>query len=325
MAADVLTPRVRVVREHHLVKELALSGPLTVGRLPDNDIVIEDDLVSGHHGRIEKSGPHWRYVDLGSTNGSVVAAGPTLRGGESFDIVEGLPGAAGRDGARHPAGGRQHLHPQARRAGGRALLVARRPAARAAADAPAAARRADGALQDRRHHRAARDHRALEPQRGAHRGPLGLVASRRAALGRQPLAAARSGQQQRHASAAPQGDVGPPHRERRAHHPRARSTCCSSRTESRSPRPTRVLAALEADGRLQRGQARQAKQEWAAGQGRLGEILVRNGWLSPGQWREAASDSTVVSRPRRLRWVLLTVLLLLLAALLGWLAARGQR
>jgi ABC-type multidrug transport system ATPase subunit/pSer/pThr/pTyr-binding forkhead associated (FHA) protein len=44
----------------------------TIGRKPDNDIVLSLDYVSGHHGRLEQRGMLWHYVDLGSTNGTLV-------------------------------------------------------------------------------------------------------------------------------------------------------------------------------------------------------------------------------------------------------------
>jgi hypothetical protein len=89
------------------------------------------------------------------------------------------------------------------------------------------------------------------------------------------------------------------------------------------PEPEAALAALEADGLLARAQVRQARLEWAAGKGRLGEILVRNGWLSPGQWNEAASDSTVTEHSpgkRRLWWLIAA--LAAGAGVLAWLLAR---
>jgi len=44
----------------------------SIGRKPDNDIVLSLDYVSGHHGRLEQRGMFWHYVDLGSTNGTLV-------------------------------------------------------------------------------------------------------------------------------------------------------------------------------------------------------------------------------------------------------------
>lgn len=76
----------RVIRDHRLLAEVPLVRTLRVGRLPDNDIVIDDELVSGHHGRIEFVEGNWRYVDLGSTNGSIVAAGPTLRRNDCWPL-----------------------------------------------------------------------------------------------------------------------------------------------------------------------------------------------------------------------------------------------
>jgi pSer/pThr/pTyr-binding forkhead associated (FHA) protein len=323
MSADVLTPRVRVVREHHLVKEVALSGPLTVGRLPDNDIIIEDDLVSGHHGRIEKVGGHWRYVDLGSTNGSVVAAGPTLRGGESFAIVEDcqvLLGATVLD-IRLEAD---------------STFILKRDLP--AAETTAAAGEQQPALPPTRP-------RLLVVQQG--RCKTVDITSARVTLGRSNRSEVHiedPSVSSRHAELRWDGgrwllrDLASSNGTRvRLHKVTAARPIESDEhiilgavdllfVEDRQPEPPpdAILAALESDGRLQRGQARQARQEWAAGKGRLGEILVRNGWLSPGQWREAASDSTVVSRPRRLRWTLLLALLAV-AALLGWLLARAQR
>lgn len=79
-------PRLRVIVGHRVQREVDLDGPVTVGRRPDNDVVLKDDAVSGHHGRIEPADEGWRYVDLGSMNGSLVAAGPRLGRGEAIEL-----------------------------------------------------------------------------------------------------------------------------------------------------------------------------------------------------------------------------------------------
>ncbi len=45
---------------------------ITVGRLPDNDVVIPLDNVSGRHARLEREGGRVFLVDLGSTNGTAL-------------------------------------------------------------------------------------------------------------------------------------------------------------------------------------------------------------------------------------------------------------
>ena len=51
---------------------------VTIGRAPDNDVVVGDPATSGHHGRIEdRQGSFW-ISDLGSTNGTLVNGEPVI-------------------------------------------------------------------------------------------------------------------------------------------------------------------------------------------------------------------------------------------------------
>ena len=53
------------------VKEFALSkDATTIGRKPDNDIVIDNQAVSGHHAVIKQEGNSLILEDLGSLNGT---------------------------------------------------------------------------------------------------------------------------------------------------------------------------------------------------------------------------------------------------------------
>ena len=52
---------------HELTEE-----SITIGRAPENMIVLEDASVSGHHAQLQRSGDVYRIKDLGSTNGTRV-------------------------------------------------------------------------------------------------------------------------------------------------------------------------------------------------------------------------------------------------------------
>ena len=75
------------------------SGGLAIGRAPDNDLVARDSRVSRHHGRIAGRGGTLVYLDLGSTNGSLVngesvtevvlGVGDRLEIGSTTIVVEG--------------------------------------------------------------------------------------------------------------------------------------------------------------------------------------------------------------------------------------------
>ena len=62
------------------------EGPLSVGRHPSNQLVLDDDGVSRLHAVLEQSGDGWRLRDLDSKNGSSVNGEP---------VVGSLPVAVG--------------------------------------------------------------------------------------------------------------------------------------------------------------------------------------------------------------------------------------
>jgi pSer/pThr/pTyr-binding forkhead associated (FHA) protein len=58
---------------------------ITVGRAPDNTIVIEDPSVSGRHARLQLVGEIYRLKDLDSTNGTRVNGIPIMETALRFD------------------------------------------------------------------------------------------------------------------------------------------------------------------------------------------------------------------------------------------------
>jgi dipeptidyl aminopeptidase/acylaminoacyl peptidase len=54
------------------------SQMVTIGRAPDNDVVVGDPATSGRHGRIEIRGGVFWMSDLGSTNGTMVNGEPII-------------------------------------------------------------------------------------------------------------------------------------------------------------------------------------------------------------------------------------------------------
>jgi pSer/pThr/pTyr-binding forkhead associated (FHA) protein len=52
------------------------AKPVTVGRAPENTIVLDDDAVSSHHAQIVEDGELCKIVDMDSTNGTLLNDSP---------------------------------------------------------------------------------------------------------------------------------------------------------------------------------------------------------------------------------------------------------
>lgn len=52
--------------------DIAVTGPVVIGRAPGSDIVIGASYVSGRHARLQMMGPNLFVEDLGSKNGTAV-------------------------------------------------------------------------------------------------------------------------------------------------------------------------------------------------------------------------------------------------------------
>lgn len=66
-------PRIFLKFNEAVLKEIPLDrAQVTIGRKPDNDLVIDNPAVSGHHARIVQEHGSFFIEDLGSTNGTFV-------------------------------------------------------------------------------------------------------------------------------------------------------------------------------------------------------------------------------------------------------------
>jgi len=64
---------IRITGQPSWEVSLEMGKPLlTIGRKPDNDIVLSPQYVSGYHGQLERRGATFHYTDLGSTNGTFI-------------------------------------------------------------------------------------------------------------------------------------------------------------------------------------------------------------------------------------------------------------
>ena len=72
-------PKLTLQFEGRLLKEYAVGVGLTIGRLPDNSVIIDNPAVSGHHARVFSESGAVILEDLNSTNGTFVNGKPTTR------------------------------------------------------------------------------------------------------------------------------------------------------------------------------------------------------------------------------------------------------
>jgi pSer/pThr/pTyr-binding forkhead associated (FHA) protein len=74
-----------------IIKEIPVEkAEYIVGRLPDNDIVIDHPAVSGHHCKITLVGDTFFIEDLNSSNGVFLNAKKTLKSGLKNNDVIGI-------------------------------------------------------------------------------------------------------------------------------------------------------------------------------------------------------------------------------------------
>jgi len=76
--------------EGAVIKEIPTKGEITVGRKPDNDVVIDNPAVSGHHCRIVRDGDTFFVEDLHSTNGVFLNAKKVAKSGLQNNDVIGI-------------------------------------------------------------------------------------------------------------------------------------------------------------------------------------------------------------------------------------------
>lgn len=75
-------PKLLLKFEAAVIREYKVDKPaMTIGRKPDNDIMLDNQAVSGHHCKIYQSGDTYFVEDLNSTNGTMVNGKKVLKSG----------------------------------------------------------------------------------------------------------------------------------------------------------------------------------------------------------------------------------------------------
>jgi pSer/pThr/pTyr-binding forkhead associated (FHA) protein len=72
-------PKLTLQFEGRLLKEYSVGVGLTIGRSPDNTVIIDNPAVSGHHARLFSESGAVILEDLNSTNGTFVNGQHTTR------------------------------------------------------------------------------------------------------------------------------------------------------------------------------------------------------------------------------------------------------
>ena len=84
-------PKFLLQYEGAVLKEIPITkADITVGRKPDNDIVIDNPTVSGHHCKITMVGDTFFVEDLNSSNGVFLNAKKIMKSGLKNNDVIGV-------------------------------------------------------------------------------------------------------------------------------------------------------------------------------------------------------------------------------------------
>jgi pSer/pThr/pTyr-binding forkhead associated (FHA) protein len=83
-------PKFLLQFEGAVIKEIPAKDEITVGRKPDNDVVIDNPAVSSHHCRIVLVNDTFFVEDLNSTNGVFLNAKKIVKSGLQHNDVIGI-------------------------------------------------------------------------------------------------------------------------------------------------------------------------------------------------------------------------------------------
>ena len=86
---DINLPQLTIVRPGKPPQTFPITKPIiTIGRSPQNDLIIDSPVVSRQHAELKQQGSEYYLHDLGSTNGSVVN-GKMVQRGQSPPLHDG--------------------------------------------------------------------------------------------------------------------------------------------------------------------------------------------------------------------------------------------
>ena len=83
-------PKFLLQFEGAVIKEIPAKDEITIGRKPDNDVVIDNPAVSSHHCKIVLVGDTYFVEDLNSTNGVFLNAKKIVKSGLQNNDVIGI-------------------------------------------------------------------------------------------------------------------------------------------------------------------------------------------------------------------------------------------
>jgi len=83
-------PKLILQIDNSVLKTCSVGQRASIGRLPDNTVVVDNPAVSGHHAVVFRDGDHFVIEDLASTNGTFVngkrVTTQKLRGGDTIRV-----------------------------------------------------------------------------------------------------------------------------------------------------------------------------------------------------------------------------------------------
>jgi pSer/pThr/pTyr-binding forkhead associated (FHA) protein len=86
-------PKLILQIDNRVLKTCVVGQRASIGRLPDNTVVVDNPAVSGHHAAVFRDGDHFVIEDLASTNGTFVngkrVSRHQLQGGDAVRVGKG--------------------------------------------------------------------------------------------------------------------------------------------------------------------------------------------------------------------------------------------